>query len=233
MKIIEKKCPNCGAGLKFDIKDKETKCKYCNSEFVIKDNNTDSKNINLDDIKLNKKIIKVFSTIHIIITLIILCTIIVTLFLFNNINSTSFSSTKIHISINEVNEKIQKKLSNASINEIKNWDIIHTKYKLQGEYEDFGYYYLKNKLGVKVIYILKYTYSNESDSKTIYTAFKFTGKSLDSLSYKPYIDTNRIELDDFDFVYGYETVEELFDSVVRSDKSLGYKIVASKDLYID
>jgi len=35
MKLIEKKCPNCGASLSFDSTDKEVTCKYCNVSFEI------------------------------------------------------------------------------------------------------------------------------------------------------------------------------------------------------
>ncbi len=35
MKLIEKKCPNCGASLSFNSEDKEITCKYCNISFEI------------------------------------------------------------------------------------------------------------------------------------------------------------------------------------------------------
>ncbi len=35
MKLIEKKCPNCGASLSFNSNDKEVTCKYCNVSFEI------------------------------------------------------------------------------------------------------------------------------------------------------------------------------------------------------
>lgn len=35
MKLVEKKCPNCGASLSFDSDDKEVTCKYCNNSFEI------------------------------------------------------------------------------------------------------------------------------------------------------------------------------------------------------
>lgn len=35
MKLIEKKCPKCGADLSFDIKSREVTCKYCNTSFEI------------------------------------------------------------------------------------------------------------------------------------------------------------------------------------------------------
>ena len=41
MKIIQKKCPGCGADLKFDKEDKEVKCKYCNATFQVERDLTD------------------------------------------------------------------------------------------------------------------------------------------------------------------------------------------------
>ena len=35
MKLVEKKCPNCGGELKFGPDDKETKCEYCGKSFEI------------------------------------------------------------------------------------------------------------------------------------------------------------------------------------------------------
>ena len=35
MKFVEKKCPNCGAGLKFDDGASSVACEYCNQTFYI------------------------------------------------------------------------------------------------------------------------------------------------------------------------------------------------------
>ncbi len=35
MKLIEKKCPNCGASLSFSTTDKEVTCNYCNARFEV------------------------------------------------------------------------------------------------------------------------------------------------------------------------------------------------------
>ena len=47
MKITAKSCPNCGANLKFDLKDTETECHYCHSIIKISNNkvNKDLKDI--------------------------------------------------------------------------------------------------------------------------------------------------------------------------------------------
>lgn len=235
MKIIEKKCPNCGADLKFKIGDKEAKCKYCNTEFIIEDNNKDSDNFDLNNVVLNEKFIKAFGIAHLSI-FIIISVIAISMFITIGLiikNEFDTNNKSVEININEIDKNVQEKLYKAAKNDIKIWDSMHRKYELQGDYEDHGYYYLKNKYGIKIIYILKYTYKNDENSKTIYTAFTFSGKSIDSLNYKPFIDTNRIKLDSFDYVYGYESTEELFDNVVRKEKSNGYKIKGTKGLYND
>ena len=35
MKLVEKKCPNCGAGLKFDENDTNVTCEYCNKMYYL------------------------------------------------------------------------------------------------------------------------------------------------------------------------------------------------------
>ena len=42
MKLVEKKCPNCGAKLTFEKTDKSVVCKYCNQSYEIeRENNLD------------------------------------------------------------------------------------------------------------------------------------------------------------------------------------------------
>ena len=52
MKLVEKKCPNCGGDLKFGIDDKETKCEYCNKAYEIERENDDEEEMfNADNYK--------------------------------------------------------------------------------------------------------------------------------------------------------------------------------------
>jgi hypothetical protein len=52
MKLVEKKCPNCGGDLKFGINDKETKCEYCNKAYEIERENDDKEELfNADNYK--------------------------------------------------------------------------------------------------------------------------------------------------------------------------------------
>lgn len=54
MKIIEKKCPNCGAGLNFDENDKSCKCEYCKKEFEIERDQQNNSNNLPDQFKLSE-----------------------------------------------------------------------------------------------------------------------------------------------------------------------------------
>lgn len=40
MKLVETKCPNCGAALQVEKSSKKIKCEYCNSTFILDDENT-------------------------------------------------------------------------------------------------------------------------------------------------------------------------------------------------
>lgn len=47
MKLVEKKCPNCGAGLSFTENDSSVKCEYCNKTYYIEKD--EKKSARLDD----------------------------------------------------------------------------------------------------------------------------------------------------------------------------------------
>ncbi len=53
MKLIEKKCPNCGASLSFSDTDKSCKCEYCKRSFEIERCNDNSSNLS-DNFSLNE-----------------------------------------------------------------------------------------------------------------------------------------------------------------------------------
>jgi uncharacterized Zn finger protein (UPF0148 family) len=98
MKLIEKKCPNCGANINFNLNDKEVKCSYCDTVFTIerdvtnideaiekgKENldkvlNSESFNLSVKDVK------KIRTTVMIISAIIFLIVICFFVFIFINI----------------------------------------------------------------------------------------------------------------------------------------------------
>ena len=85
MKLIEKKCPNCGANLKFDKDDKEVSCKYCNASYEIQrdpDLNELINNVfNQNDFILHRKMVSNFGKVVIILSIIIFIFIFVMFFI--------------------------------------------------------------------------------------------------------------------------------------------------------
>ena len=56
MRLVEKKCPNCGGELKFDVNDKETKCEYCGKAYEIERENDDKEELfNADNYKITEE----------------------------------------------------------------------------------------------------------------------------------------------------------------------------------
>ncbi len=246
MKIIEKKCPNCGAKLEFNLEDKETKCKYCNSEFIIENNNENSKKINMDDIDLKfaKRVTKLHFLFVGIVTLLIIGTFIFIMFMiftsFKSFNKSSNFFDKEHAetkkdeqSLKDITSEMDEKFSNKAVKELDKWKGYTTTYERVGEPEKVGFYYLKNSVSVKLIYVYKQEFSNGVENKTIYAAVSFVGISVDSIGATPFVDTNKIDLNENEYVYGYENIEDLYDSVINSTKSFNFNALATDGLYIE
>ena len=56
MRLIEKKCPNCGANLEFDENDKSCKCQYCKRSFEIERDTDNLDKFNLIYDKMQKPV---------------------------------------------------------------------------------------------------------------------------------------------------------------------------------
>ena len=77
MRIVEKKCPNCGASLEFDENAKSCKCDYCKRTFEIeRDNHGINVDFNLSELKGPMKVFTSVTIIVSIITFIIIGTVI-------------------------------------------------------------------------------------------------------------------------------------------------------------
>jgi len=75
MKLVEKKCPNCGASIKFNDDDKETVCNYCHTSFDIEKDPAEKL---MDSFNLHAKTIRTVSKGVFITTAIIFIFILIT-----------------------------------------------------------------------------------------------------------------------------------------------------------
>lgn len=196
MRLIEKKCPNCGAGLEFEENDKSCKCDYCKRSYIIERENNDKKsisaeNFNLSELKGPAKIFGTYILGSYIITSIVFGIVFITiigLLIFFGIKS--YNSTKDFEENYKdnyvVEEKVLTKISDVSEGEIE--DIIRdSKFKINltadgennvshsytrdGDPELQNIYLAYKKGENRVIAIFKTTYTdffNKSDSSTIY-----------------------------------------------------------------
>ena len=95
MKLIEKKCPNCGASLEFNEKDKSCTCAYCHRSFEI-EREENKEDYNLNEIAVTKS----FSILFLIVPIIIFIGIVLLMY-----NIFKFNVERKH---DEFEEKVQK-----------------------------------------------------------------------------------------------------------------------------
>ncbi len=61
MRLVEKKCPNCGASISFKKSDEVVECNYCHTTFDIEKEGEDYKKLRNDDFILHTRAIRKFS----------------------------------------------------------------------------------------------------------------------------------------------------------------------------
>lgn len=75
MKLVEKKCPNCGANIEFNSDDKSVTCNYCNTTFTIEKDPTEEIKeefiLRAKTVRKMSKTVMIFSMVVFIIILII------------------------------------------------------------------------------------------------------------------------------------------------------------------
>lgn len=56
MKIVEKKCPNCGASLDFKVGERDIVCDHCRRKFAVKYDGVDFAKLSADEVKSLKDV---------------------------------------------------------------------------------------------------------------------------------------------------------------------------------
>ena len=71
MKLIEKKCPNCGANLEFSETDKSCKCEYCHRSFEIERDENATEEYTLNAVKVSNISYIITSVISLLIIIVV------------------------------------------------------------------------------------------------------------------------------------------------------------------
>ena len=285
MKFVEKKCPNCGAGLKFDDGASSVACEYCNQTFYIQ--RDEKKYARLDEAhranayrfvdEVGKPVVKAFATVHIAMMIIPIVMFVVvaggigmSIYSFSsrdnsptkvehNNNNSNYEETikqEMEDKFNEARKGIVTKLEqidstsletfhDTSETDLVNYQgsSVHGNYKVTKSWNSVGVYLLVGKETNKnILYdVMAQTYKNKKTGKvtTLYSAVKFDDLKLtkdgvvnnDYMGW-PEVPSYKLPESTFNSAYGYESVEKLYNQLVRS-QSGEYTIEASKGLYVE
>lgn len=232
MRIVEKKCPNCGANLSFESDAKEAKCNYCSQEYIIEqDKNVSEKNeTSPDDFKLEKKAIKAFNFVRFFIFFIVILAFIgIFVFAYKQIKSNNIFGTQ-KIEIKNIDESTLKLIHNATLDKLK---LYNTFYNIE-DYEYVGIYLYKDDFGYKLNDVYKVILKTKEKNIEIYETVKYRNVNIKnnkvSLNYDGMVETNMVSIDNM-YLMGFRSLEELYNKVIFSNSSSN--IQATDGLYLN
>lgn len=235
MQLIEKKCPNCGANLSFEENAKSCKCEYCNREFEIKRDSNEQFMLVME--KAQRGFLKYFFVSHIAISIFVFVFIIICFLLvvFGISNFFKESDSKDFPTIN----KASKESYLTSLDDLDSGDFtwIDTtaimkiemnssqlgSFNRQGSIRRENIYLLTKNDGNLFIPIYKATYSNGSDTYTVYTPFVYQNVKLNAFgSITQDVDLFSISAptvyfnsEKTEYSLGYLDMDELYDEVIK------------------
>ncbi len=260
MKLVQKKCPNCGAGLNFEENSKKTVCDYCKQTYYIKH---DTKVSNVDNKELTSKefndsynlVRHSVSSVAVIIFIIAGLIIFSSIFMIFKIFDDMFSDKNEPI----IEEKVPK-ITEFSQIDSKSLEIYHNEsiamvngikgserdFVLQGDWSNVGMYLLTSKKDDKVCLedIYKGTYKNNKGlTLDMYVGVTYCGLTLSedgivkddfkgNLEAPFYLLNEYVSGYTYGYLRGYVSNEDYYNKVLRSlvDE---YDIKATEGLYLE
>ena len=243
MKLIEKECPNCGAGLSFSKDDTTCKCEYCKREFeIVRD--TEKKKLDeqyiLSELKTPFKIFSYFTFGSIISQAAVgffafVIIIIISFGIFMGLRDSNSMFNRNAPLITSINELSSSDYSSMDLNAkiiISNATTSTTgSYINKGKISREKIYVISNKKTNYLIPIYKVTYTNftnSSDSYTLYIPISYRNVRKKNNSIAFYLDNSDIAsekyyFNDDDYSYGYSDLDTLYKEVIKSFED-NYKI---------
>ena len=252
MRLIEKECPNCGAGLHFNKEDTTCKCEYCKREFEI-ERDTEKKKISdqyiLNELKNPFNIFSYFTFGRVIsqaiggmisMGIIMFITFIIIIILgFNIITSINDSNSIFNRNAALVTSTKQLHRSDYSTIDIQSNILISNEtrgttgtYSAKGDYKRKRLYIIYNDKSNLIVAIYKATYVNLFDSNDKHTVYiPITYKNVktknNSISYsldEGEISASEYYFNDNNYTYGFDDLSTLCIELVKKYEN-DYKIV--------
>ena len=244
MKLIEKKCPNCGAGLEFKDSDKSCKCSHCGSSFEIERDKNVEDLVDQFDLKPIDKAFSILSfVIFIVIFAVAACFIaVVSHIVFSNSKSNTTDGSHddvISDIISDFNKeedfiKDISQLSNSQISSIEHSSKMRISYRGEGandanhSYNRTGeprrekLYVAYKKDGNYIISIYKAVYHDffhQENSYTVYVPIIFEnvkdGFDFDLGDGEVKAPEYYFNSEKTSYTYGYASFDEAYNGVVK------------------
>lgn len=245
MKLIQQKCPKCGAPLEFNENDLLVTCEYCKEKIKIK--RSDSKNhedyiLEVENYYKKKYDRDMYSKRAAIVTAILFITVIIPLMRMFYSSSAPApvqdqpQEVKYVSSLSELDEVSLEKMHNLSLEYLKNQKAESIP---QSEWEKIGMYFLAHKEypslnQVYNMYKKEYTVDGkvvEGYVATVFSPLEYREGNIHvSLNFEKKLITRRIPK--VGTIYGYESNEEFFNKVLRNETNQ-YVITGTDGLYIE
>ena len=237
MRLIEKKCPNCGANLEFNESDKTCKCQYCKRSFEIERDLNDVEKFNLIYDKIHKPMKGLFFIPVIAFVIIIIIFVLV----FTSINKQVNDDSSVFEEFQKV--IVDKENLLTDINEIGNrdFDLIDSNatshisrvaegvsdanhsFSVDGDISREKMYVLYKEKENALIIIYKATYRDffhQEDRHTLYIPVTYQNIEKDILSSLGNAQVTDhiyyLSSDQECFTYGYDSFEEAYKESVES-----------------
>ena len=251
MKLVEKKCPNCGGSLKFSFQDKETTCEFCGRCFEIeRDDSLDEDNeeiFNASNYKLTEEqkkaaktalgVFAAFQAIQII-PIIIFAVFFIGVVGFG-IYKSGVAGNSCHDCItkfSEIDDDFIQDIHENTIKELKEEASYASFKNAVKDMQNIGMYLEISKKTFNTFYdnaiidVYKVTYN---DDKELYGAVRYKDlKKVDgkiSLNFKGTVlfPSKAVGMSIY---FGYDSLKDLYNNEIRPN--LGkYKIVSTGDVY--
>lgn len=251
MKLIEKKCPNCGASLEFSDTDKSCKCTYCHRAFEIERDQDVSNQKDLEQQFTLNEISKGFTFIPIMFALIfIVASSIIGIVIYNMYQSQkttleefdSFDKDFIKEGETTQGDGLYSDISELSNSDYEDIDFDAGMTIKNGEGPD--YYTIDGSKLREKVYVAYKTNSDYIVSVYKVNYYKFPHKDQHYTVYVPIVYENinknqfvdkfanpQIKATEFYFndektsyTYGYGSIDDIYSNVIKPLEEQGYKI---------
>jgi hypothetical protein len=231
MKIIEKSCPNCGAGLEFKKEDKTVKCSYCKKTYAVV---PDREDYALEMMKGTQTAIKgIFIATAVVFVCIAITMMLMFGGIFNGISSLTSNASKEITTLNDISEDTAKSLHIESKEVINNYSHLTIGIKQTEPFTNVGMYLLIDKTGNTIYDVYKGAYELSGTSTPVYVAVRYdnvenkgTSFGSDMLNGQFFGEMKQVN---GRFVFGFTSNEDLYDSMVAT--TAYEKMYAEEGLY--